>query len=124
MFFVNYDLEKMVPEDHALRTIRERFPAQEIAEKREEWKKSLGREGYGMEVGLKALFLQFWGDFSDREMEERLKFDISYRWFCGFRMEDKTPDPVRSACSRQRSGHEQRSHCACMRSEKDGLYKT
>ena len=92
MFFVNYDLEKMVPEDHALRTIRERFPAQEIAEKREEWKKSLGREGYGMEVGLRALFLQFWGDFSDREMEERLKYDISYKWFCGFKMEDRTPD--------------------------------
>ena len=82
----------MVPQDHALRTIKEHFPAQEIAEKREEWKKSLGREGYGMEVGLKALFLQFWGDFSDREMEGRLKFDISYKWFCGFRMEDKTPD--------------------------------
>ena len=92
MFFMNYDLEKMVPQDHALRTIRERFPAQEIVEKREEWKKSLGREGYGMEVGLRALFLQFWGDFSDREMEERLKYDISYKWFCGFRMEDKTPD--------------------------------
>ena len=92
MFFMNYDLEKMVPGDHALRTILEHFPAKAIADKREEWKKCLGREGYGMEVGLKALFLQFWGDFSDREMEERLKFDISYKWFCGFRMEDRTPD--------------------------------
>jgi transposase, IS5 family len=92
MFFMNYDLEKMVPMNHPLRTIKDRFPAREIAEKREEWKKCLGREGYGMEVGLKALFLQFWGDFSDREMEERLKYDLSFKWFCGFRMEDKTPD--------------------------------
>jgi IS5 family transposase len=92
MFFMNYDLEKMVPKEHALRKVKERFPAQEIGEKREEWKKCLGREGYGMEVGLKALFLQFWGDCSDREMEERLRYDISYRWFCGFKMEDETPD--------------------------------
>ena len=92
MFFVDYDLEKMVPQDHALRTIKDRFPAAEIAAKREEWKKCLGREGYGMEVGLKALFLQFWGDYSDREMEDRLRYDISYKWFCGFKMEDRTPD--------------------------------
>ena len=92
MFFMNYDLEKMAPEDHALRTIKNRFPAQAIAEKKEEWKKCLGREGYGIETGIKALFLQFWGDYSDREMEERLRYDLSYKWFCGFKMEDSTPD--------------------------------
>lgn len=92
MFFVNYDLEKMVPEDHVLRTVQERFPARAIADKREEWKKCLGREGYGMETGLKALFLQFWGDYSDRQMEERLRYDVSYKWFCGFTMEMETPD--------------------------------
>ena len=44
MFFMNYELNKMVPQDHPLRTVKDRFPAQAIAEKREEWKKCLGRE--------------------------------------------------------------------------------
>ena len=92
MFFNNYDLEKMVPGDHVLRKFKERLPVTEIAEKREEWKQCLGREGYGMEAGLRALFLQFWGDYSDREMEEQLRYNFSYRWFCDFKMEDRTPD--------------------------------
>lgn len=90
--FWNYDLEKMIAGDHPLRKCRERLLVTEAAEERERWKKSLGREGYGAEVGLRALFLQFWGDHSDREMEERLRYDIASRWFCGFTLESPTPD--------------------------------
>lgn len=92
MFFNNYDLEKMVAEDHVLRRAKEKLPVEKIAEKREEWKKCLGREGYGIETGLCALFLQFWGDYSDREMEEQLRDNMAYRWFCGFTLESRTPD--------------------------------
>lgn len=106
MFFNDYDLEKMVPEDHVLRRIKERLPVEEIAWEREEWKLCLGREGYGMEAGLRALFLQFWGDYSDREMEERLRYDISYKWFCGFRMEEETPDHTFFCRVRKNMGEE------------------
>jgi IS5 family transposase len=82
----------MVGEDHVLRRVKEKLPVEEIAEKREEWKKCLGREGYGMEVGIRALFVQYWGDYSDREMEDRLRYDILYKWFCGFTLEGRTPD--------------------------------
>lgn len=51
MFFNHDDLEKRVAKDHELRRMRELLPVEEIAGKREEWKKCLGREGYGMEVG-------------------------------------------------------------------------
>jgi IS5 family transposase len=90
--FWNYDLDAMVPEDHVLRKCHERLLVREAAEERERWKKSLGREGYGSETGLRALFLQFWGNHSDRELEERLRYDITYRWFCGFSLESQTPD--------------------------------
>ena len=90
--FWNYDLDKMVPEDHVLRQYKEWLLVEGVADDREELKKSLGREGYGYERGLRALFLQFWGDHSDREMEEQLRFNIAYKWFCGFEMESKTPD--------------------------------
>ena len=42
-----------------LRKFKERLLVKEAAEERERWKKSLGREGYGAETGLRALFLQF-----------------------------------------------------------------
>lgn len=92
MFFNNYDLEKMVPEDHKFRKFKERLLVEGIGDDREEMKKCLGREGYGNEAGLRALFLQFYGDHSDREMEEQLRFNFLYRWFCGFTMESQTPD--------------------------------
>lgn len=92
MLFYHYEIEKMVPEDHVLRQFKEWLLVEGVADDREELKKSLGREGYGYETGLRALFLQFWGDHSDREMEEQLRYNISYKWFCGFNLEGKTPD--------------------------------
>src|SRR5438105_4125042 len=92
MAFYHYDLETMVPPDHVLRKFKERLLVKEAAEQRERWKKSLGREGYGAETGLRALFLQFLGNHSDREMEEQLRFNFAYRWFCDFTMESQTPD--------------------------------
>lgn len=92
MAFWNYDLNTLVEPDDVLRTFKERLLVKEAAEERERWKKSLGREGYGSEVGLRALFLQFLGNHSDREMERRLRYDMAYRWFCDFTFDSQTPD--------------------------------
>jgi IS5 family transposase len=92
MLFNHYEIETMVPEDHILRQFKEWLLVEGVADDREELKKSLGREGYGYETGLRALFLQFWGDHSDREMEEQLRYNIAYKWFCGFSLEAQTPD--------------------------------
>lgn len=54
--------------------------------------KQLGRSGYGLDVGLKCMYLQFHYDLSDREMEQRLRFDIAFKWFCGFTAFETTPD--------------------------------
>lgn len=92
MSFYHYDLEAMVPADHAMRKMKAWLPVDGIATDIEELKKGLGREGYGWEVAVRALFLQFYGDHSDREMEESLRFNLLYRWFCGFSHEGETPD--------------------------------
>lgn len=92
MLFNHYDLETMVPEDHVLRQFKEWLQVAGVADDFEELKRSLGREGYGYEAGLRALFLQFWGDYSDREMEEQLRYNIAYKWFCDFPLEWRTPD--------------------------------
>jgi IS5 family transposase len=92
MLFYHYDLDNLVAWDHPLRKCKERLLVKEAAEERERWKKSLGREGYGAETGLRALFLQFWGNHSDREMEDQLRHNNAYRWFCDFSLESETPD--------------------------------
>jgi len=63
-----------------------------IARKYVELKTLLGRKGYGLSVGIRGLFLQFYYDLSDREMENRLRDDLGFRWFCGIGLEEQTPD--------------------------------
>ena len=38
------------------------------------------------------MYLQFHYDLSDRQMETRLRFDIAFKWFCGFTAFEATPD--------------------------------
>jgi len=92
MAFFHYDLDTLVEPDDMLRTFKERLLVKEAAQERERWKKSLGREGYGSETGLRALFLQFLGNHSDREMERQLRYNMAYRWFCDFTFDSQTPD--------------------------------
>lgn len=107
MFFGHYDLEKMVPEDHDLRRIQELLCVEGIGNQREELKERMGREGFGVETGVRALFLQYYGDFSDREMEEQLRYNIVYRWFCGLEINTRTPDHSFFGRMRKRIGEEE-----------------
>ena len=92
MLFGNYDLNKLVRIDHPLREVEKVINFRHLATRFWKVLKTLGRRGYGLDVGIKCLFLQFAYDFSDREMEERLRDDMAFRWFCGLSLEDETPD--------------------------------
>jgi IS5 family transposase len=92
MLFGNYDLNRIVREDHPLRDVAKVVSFRHLASRFWKFLKTLGRRGYGLDVGIKCLFLQFAYDLSDREMEERLRDDMAFRWFCGLTLEDETPD--------------------------------
>ena len=49
-------------------------------------------EGYGLNRLFRCLLLQFMEDLSDRELEKFLQENISGRWFCGFMLNEDTPD--------------------------------
>lgn len=91
MTFIQYDLNKIVSREHELRKVASMIPFSEIVKDFGN-QSEVGREGYGLEIGMKCLYLQFRYDLSDREMEERLRHDIAFRWFCGFSVSDTTPD--------------------------------
>jgi len=92
MSFIKYDLNKVVKEDHPLRKIFEVINFKTIALGFKEILKSLGRKGYGLELGIRVLFLQFYYDLSDRQLEDRLRYDMALRWFCGLTIDDDTPE--------------------------------
>lgn len=92
MTIFRYDLDKIVREDHQLRKISGIVDFAKIARKYVELKTTVGRKGYGLDVGIKCLFLQFYYDLSDRELEERVRDDIAFRWFCGMNLDNETPD--------------------------------
>jgi IS5 family transposase len=92
MTFIQYDLNKIVSKNNELRKVKELISFSEILKHFDVEESATGREGYGLEVGLKCLFMQFYYDLSDREMEERLRNDMSFRLFCEFTIEDETPD--------------------------------
>ncbi len=52
----------------------------------------LGDTGIDVGKGFKALLIQFWEDYSDREMERCLRENLAVRWFCGFSLHEPTPD--------------------------------
>ena len=92
MLIYQYDLEKIVRKDHPLRKVVEVINFKHLANRFWRALKTVGRRGYGLEIGIKCVFLQFYYDLSDRQLEERLKDDNGFRLFCGFNIEEATPD--------------------------------
>ena len=53
-----------------------------------------GRPSYPDLMMFKALLLQVWYNLSDQALEEALFDRLSFRRFCGFSLEDQTPDAI------------------------------
>jgi len=92
MTFWNYDLDEIVEEDHDLKKINNLISFPKMVYRIKDCTSELGRSGYGLEVALKCLFLQFFYDVSDRKLEKMLRDSMAMRWFCNFKIDDDTPD--------------------------------
>jgi IS5 family transposase len=84
--------EKMVEDDNPFRYLDEHFNFAELASSLSKCYSELGTTGIAVEKGFKALLVQFWEDYSDRQMELALRNNIVVRWFCGFGLMEDTPD--------------------------------
>ena len=89
--FLDMDMTKQV-KGHKLCKIQEAVDLSILVYRLKDLETDIGRQGYGCDVGLKALFLQFFYDLSDRQLEERLRYDLGFKWFCGFTAFQQTPD--------------------------------
>jgi transposase len=102
--FSYVNLESRVPENHPLRAIRDLVSAALAALSSD----FIGRPGIPPERLLRALLLQcFYSVRSERQLMERLEFDLLFRWFVGLGMDDPVWDASMfsknvNGCSRAR----------------------
>ena len=103
--FSYVDLEARVPGVHPLRAIRV-IVNEALADMGPEFEaaySNIGRPSIAPEKLLRALLLQlFHGIRSERQMMERLDFDLSFRWFVGVGIDDLVWDASTFSKNRER----------------------
>ena len=99
------DLARRVPTDHPLRVIRAGVNAAlgELSGALGQLYARLGRPSIPPEKLLRALLLQaFYSIRSERQLMERLEFDLLFRWFVGLGIEDPVWDASTFSKNRDR----------------------
>ncbi len=103
--FSYIDLEKRVRADHPLRTIREIANAAlaALSGAFEELYSPFGRGSIPPERLMRALLLQaFYSIRSERQLVERIDYDLLFRWFVGLGIEDPVWDATTFTKNRDR----------------------
>lgn len=99
-------IEDFVKVDHTYRALVKLIDFQGLSISIKDCYSGLGRAGYPVTTALKALVLQHIEDLSDREMERFLQENPAGKYFCGFKLDAKTPDHSYFGSLRKRLGTE------------------
>jgi transposase len=103
--FSYVDIEKRVRSDHPLRVIRSVVNAAlaDLSSDFDALYSPLGRESIPPERLLRALLLQaFYSIRSERQLVERIEFDLLFRWFVGLGVDDPVWDATTFTKNRDR----------------------
>jgi transposase len=103
--FSYVDLEKRVRADHPLRVIRGIVNATltDLSGEFDALYSPFGRESIPPERLLRALLLQaFYSIRSERQLVERIEFDLLFRWFVGLGVDDRVWDATTFTKNRDR----------------------
>lgn len=97
-------MEKLIKENHAFRKLNDIMDFEKLISPYRKLYSNTGVEGIDVIKGFKSLLIQFWEDYSDREMEKVLEENVAVKWFCGFTLLEKTPDHTYFCKLRKRLG--------------------
>jgi transposase len=103
--FSYIDVEKRVRADHPLRTIRGivNTTLRELSAEFDTLYSPFGRESIPPERLPRALLLQaFYSIRSERQLVERIEFDLLFRWFVGLGVDDPARDATTFTKNRDR----------------------
>ncbi len=84
--------ESLIAPNHPYRRINAVLSIKPLVNKFEKLYSERGAPGIRLEKGLKAMIIQFLEDYSDRQMEKALQENIAVKWFCGYELQQSTPD--------------------------------
>ena len=104
MTFLETNIEELVASNHPYRKILELVDFKELTKELRRCYSKMGRGGYPIESGFKALLLQYMEDLSNREAQRFLEENLAGKLFCGFRLKDQTPEHTYFVDLRQRIG--------------------
>lgn len=107
MLFINTEQElfdSIIPEDHSFRKLNKIVDWSKMFAPVANCYSHTGKVATDYEKGMKALLIQFWEDYSDREMEKAIRENMAVRWFCGFSLTEETPTYSYFAKMRKRVG--------------------
>lgn len=85
-------LEKMIRPDHVFRRLNDLLDFDCLTTPLRSLYSDVGATGLDVKKGIKCLLIQFWEDYSDRQMEKALEENVALKWFCGFGLLEETPD--------------------------------
>jgi transposase, IS5 family len=91
-------------EDHPFRKLNALINWDQVTRPLRRMYSKKGRRGIDVKKGFKALIVQYWEDYSDRQMEKALRENLAVKWFCGFGLTEKTPDHSYFGSLRSRIG--------------------
>lgn len=84
--------DAMVPTNHAFRKLNKIVNFKKISKPLRHLYSPIGKPGINVEKGIRCLIVQYWEDYSDREMEHAVRENNAVRYFTGFRLTEATPD--------------------------------
>lgn len=87
-------LEKLIPENHFLRKVRNKIDFSFVNRLTEScYSPNNGRPSIPPELYFKMILIGYlYGIRSIRRLVEDIRYNISYRWFCGLTLQDSVPD--------------------------------
>jgi len=85
-------VDELVKADHPYRKILALVDFESLTRSMRVLNPKLGRPGYNLVAGFKALILQWMEDLSDRQLERFLQENTAAKLFCGFTLTEKVPD--------------------------------
>ena len=100
----NEIFNNIVSEKHPFRKLKKLINFTDLIDPYRNLYSDYGQTGIDIEKGFKCLLIQFWEDYSDREMERCVCENMAVRWFCGFSLKEKTPDHTYFCKLRKRLG--------------------
>jgi len=94
-FFGHFLYEQIIPKDHFLVRAKQTIDWDRFTQKCLRFYKGsaeVGRAPYNPSVLLRMLFLSYLYNISERQIEERVDLDLSFKYFVGLGVDEKAPD--------------------------------